>query len=346
MLEFVYEYGLFFAKTVTWIIAIMVVVGSITSLARQMRESQGGDRLEIRHLNRRYEDMGDALNDELLDDAQRKQIEKDRKARDKADAKAAKKGQRSPRTRVFVLKFEGDLAASAVDELREEITALLQVAKPEDEVLLRLQSEGGMVHSYGLAASQLVRIRDHGLRLTIAVDMVAASGGYMMVCVAHRIIAAPFAILGSIGVVAQLPNFNRLLKKHEVDFELHTAGDHKRTLTLFGENTEAAREKFRQELEDTHLLFKRFVSDYRPQLKMDKVATGEHWFGRQALELKLVDDLRTSDDFLLERSKDADLYTVEFKPRRSLPERLAHNWARMRSQLRPSMEGGSWMHRR
>lgn len=341
MLEFVFDYGLFLAKAITWVVAIVFVVGSIAGLARQMREQQGGDRLDVRHLNQRYEDLADALNSELLSEHERKAEEKARKQREKSEAKAAKKGHKPPRPRLFVLEFDGDIGASDVDQLREEITALLQVARDDDEVLLKLESEGGMVHAYGLAASQLVRIRDRGLRLTVAVDKVAASGGYMMACVAHRIIAAPFAIVGSIGVVAQIPNFNRLLKKHEVDFELHTAGEHKRTLTLFGENTPAAREKFQQELDDTHLLFKRFVTEYRPQLKIDKVATGEHWFGRQALDLKLIDELRTSDDYLLTQSKDAELYRIQFKPQRSLPERLAHNWTRLQRALQPKLSRSS-----
>jgi serine protease SohB len=212
-----------------------------------------------------------------------------------------------------------------VENLREEISAVVQVARPSDEVLLRLESSGGMVHTYGLAASQLRRIRQAGIRLTAAVDEVAASGGYMMACVADRIIAAPFAVIGSIGVVAQLPNFNRFLREHNVDFELHTAGEYKRTLTLFGENTEAARAKFREEIEDTHALFKTFVTDNRPQLDIAQVATGEHWYGSRALERKLVDAIQTSDDYLLAASKDKDIYEVRFKRRQGLPERLAHS---------------------
>jgi serine protease SohB len=200
-------------------------------------------------------------------------------------------------------------------------------------VLLRLESEGGLVHAYGLAASQLQRIRERKLRLTAAVDKVAASGGYMMACVADHIIAAPFAVVGSIGVIAQLPNFNRLLKKHEVDFELHTAGEYKRTLTLFGENTDAARAKFREELEDTHALFKAFVADNRPALDLEKVATGEHWFGARALALRLVDELKTSDDFLLERSASADLVHLAFRRKHSLTERIAHGLARLGSAI-------------
>src|SRR5699024_4687864 len=154
---------------------------------------------------------------------------KARKKTRKAEKKAAKAGHQHVKPRLFVLNFDGDVRATGVRDLREEISAVLQVARKEDEVLLRLESPGGVVNGYGLAASQLTRVRQHGIKLTIAVDKVAASGGYMMACVGDRIVAAPFAIVGSIGVVGQVPNFNRWLKERDVDFEMHTAGNYKRT---------------------------------------------------------------------------------------------------------------------
>ena len=233
MSEFFFNYGLFLAKAVTWVAAILFVVAAIANLVRHARQHMGGDHLDIKNLNDRFRDLADAVHHTVLTPDEFKQLEKTRKADDKARAKAEKKGQTPPRSRVFVLDFDGDLHASAVDSLREEISAVLQVAREKDEILLRLESEGGLVHGYGLAASQLVRIRDRKIALTAAVDKVAASGGYLMACVADTIVAAPFAIVGSIGVVAQMPNFNRLLKKHDVDVELHTAGQYKRTLTVF-----------------------------------------------------------------------------------------------------------------
>ncbi len=323
MLEYFLQYGLFLAKAVTVVVAIAVVIGLLFNTIRHAREF-ASEHLEVKNLNRRFEQMADVLNHELLSEHERKAYLKARKAEHKQRAKAAKLGK-APRPRVFVLGFDGDIRASDVENLREEISAVVQVARPNDEVLLRLESSGGMVHTYGLAASQLKRLRSAGIRLTAAVDEVAASGGYMMACVADKIIAAPFAVIGSIGVVAQLPNFNRFLKEHKVDLELHTAGEYKRTLTLFGENTEAARAKFREELEDTHTLFKAFVLDNRPQLDMQKVATGEHWYGSRALERKLVDSIQTSDDYLLAASKDKDIFEVKYKRRQALPERLAHS---------------------
>ena len=269
LLEFVYEYGLFLAKAATLVAALLILIGAVVGAARQLRGGDAGDRLEVTHLNERLREMAEALESTLLDEAERKQRDKQRKREEKAAAKARSKGQAPVRDRVFVIDFDGDLRASAVAELREEITAILQVGGKEDEVVLRLESEGGLVHGYGLAASQLARLRDSGLRLTVAVDKVAASGGYLMACVAHKIIAAPFAILGSIGVVGQLPNFNRLMKKHDIDYEMHTAGEFKRTLTVLGENTDSSREKFREELEETHTLFKRYVAEYRPSLPID-----------------------------------------------------------------------------
>ncbi|MGH8445271.1 MAG: protease SohB, partial [Solimonas sp.] len=292
MSEFLTAYGLFLAKAVTWVTAIGIVTILLLSLIRAARGGGAPERLDVRNLNRRYEDLADTIRDEILGEAELKQLDKQRKADAKAQARQAKQAKQAKagepgKPRIYALQFRGDLQASAVDSLREEISAVLQVARPgHDEVMLRLDSEGGMVHGYGLAASQLVRLRTAGIRLTVAVDKVAASGGYLMACVADRIVAAPFAIVGSIGVVAQLPNFHRLLKRLDVDYELHTAGDFKRTLTVFGENTEAGREKFQAEIEETHTLFKRFVGTYRPQLDIERVATGEHWFGSQALDLK------------------------------------------------------------
>lgn len=339
MSEFLSQYPLFLAKSLTWVIALIAIVTVIFALIREARGSGGPERLEIRNLNRRYERLADAIRDEVLDEGQHKTFSKARQTDEKRREKQAKKGRSPDKARVYALQFQGDLQASAVESLREEISAVLQVARPgQDEVVLQLDSEGGMVHGYGLAASQLARLRSAGIRLTVTIDKVAASGGYMMACVADHIIAAPFAIVGSIGVVAQLPNFHRLLKRLDVDYELHTAGDFKRTLTLFGENTDAGREKFKVEIEQTHALFKRFVADYRPQLDIDQVATGEHWFGTQALDLKLIDTLQTSDDHLLERARDTDLFSVQFRRRQKLAQRLSEGLVRLGLGLRRSVE--------
>jgi len=231
----------------------------------------------------------------------------------------------SDRPRSFVINFKGDLKASAVPSLREEVSAVLDVAKDDDEVIVCLENHGGVVHEHGLAASQLARIRDREIPLTVCVDKVAASGGYLMACVASRIYVAPFAILGSIGVLAQIPNFNRLLDSHGIDFEQVTAGKYKRTVTMFGENTDEDRAKLKEELEDVHALFKAAVSKYRPDLDLDKVATGEHWYGTTALELGLADEIKTSDEFLIERAADRDLYQLTYRIKQPLQKRLMAN---------------------
>ena len=323
MTEYLLQYGLFLAKAVTLVAAIIFVVGTLATLIRQARE-QLAEQLEIKNINRRYETMTDILNQELMTPDESKELHKQKKKEQKAEAKAAKKGHKPSRPKLFVLNFDGDIRASDVDNLREEISAILQVAKAEDEVLVKIESGGGLVHSYGLAASQLRRLRDKDVRLVTAIDRVAASGGYMMAGVAEHIIAAPFAIVGSIGVIAQIPNFNKVLKKNDIDFEMITAGEYKRTLTMFGENDDKARDKFREEIQDTHELFKEFLLDNRPTLELDKVATGEHWYGKRALDLGLIDEIKTSDDYLLESLKTRDIYSVQFKSRQPLSERLSH----------------------
>lgn len=246
--------------------------------------------------------------------------------------------RRKNNQKIFVLDFKGDIQASAVENLREEITLILATAKAgRDRVVVRLESPGGMVHGYGLAAAQLVRLRDAGFHLTICVDKVAASGGYMMACIANEIISAPFAVVGSIGVVAQVPNFNRLLKQHNVDFELYTAGQYKRTVTMFGENTPEGKAKFEEELQQTHVLFKHFVEKYRPQLNVDKVATGEHWYGQDALDLNLVDKLETSDEYLLALLPQHDVYVINTRKKATLGEKLGLQAAQMADSLIPAV---------
>lgn len=329
MQDLLLQYGLFLAKTLTWVVAIVAVVALIANVIRENR-GQVGERLEVKHLNERYKDMAEVLNLDLLDEAEHKALDKQRKAEAKAEKKAARRGEAPPpKPRLFVLDFDGDIEASQVGALREEVSALLQVAKTDDAVLVRLESGGGIVHSYGLAASQLRRIRDRGIRLIVSIDKVAASGGYMMACVADEIVAAPFAVVGSIGVVAQMPNFHRLLDKNAIDIELHTAGEYKRTLTMFGENTDAARAKFKQELDEIHTLFKAFVSDNRKSLVIDRVATGEHWYGTQALELGLIDRIRTSDDLLLDAIGQRDVYEIHFRVKRGLREQLIGTLSRL-----------------
>ena len=316
-MEFLTEYGLFLAKIITVVIAVLAATAGVLALSsRSHRKAK--ESIEIKHLNRHYENLADTLQAAMLPKKKFKETLKARKKQHKAKEKAA-----TERTRqVFVLNFHGDLRAMAVASLREEITALLTVAVPEDEVVLRLESAGGLVHAYGLAASQLARIRDRTIKLTVTVDKVAASGGYMMACVADRIIAAPFAVVGSIGVLSQLPNFNRLLRENHIDYEQFTAGEYKRTVTLFGENTDKGREKFQEEIEDTHQLFKDFVKQHRSVVDIAKVSTGEHWYGARALELKLIDELRTSDDYLLEASRSADLFEITYAAKKPLLARL------------------------
>ncbi|WP_271273957.1 protease SohB [Aliamphritea hakodatensis] len=329
MVDFFANYGLFLAKSVTVVAAIIVVIAGIAALSSRNKSSAEGV-LNIDSLNDTLEDMEDALREAVLDSdlykAQQKAEKKKLKQEAKARKKALKKGE-SPeeedRRRVFVIDFDGDIKASELEPMREEITAILTLATEKDEVVVRLESPGGMVHTYGLAASQLERIKRQGVPLTVCVDKVAASGGYMMACLADKIIAAPFAILGSIGVVAQLPNFHRLLKKYDVDYEVLTAGEYKRTMTVLGENTDKGREKFIEDLEDTHLLFKEFVGEFRPQVDLEKVATGEVWFGRRSLDVKLVDELQTSDEYLIAACQDADVFTVRYEYKKNLQERLS-----------------------
>lgn len=328
-------YGIFILEILTILLVIAAIVAMII-LAKQRNATHHGE-LVVTDLSEEFKETVKHLRDFQLSEEELKQAEKAEKKAKKQEAKALKaklkNGEKeTPKPCVYVLDFKGDISASETTALREEISAIINVAKADDEVLLRLESPGGVVHGYGLAASQLARLKQKGIKLTVAVDKVAASGGYMMACVADKIVSAPFAIIGSIGVVAQIPNIHRLLKKHDVDVDVMTAGEFKRTVTVLGENTEKGKQKFQAELEETHRLFKQFVAQNRPHLDVDKVATGEHWFGQQALELQLVDELATSDDIILKKMKDKSVISVKYKVKKPLLQKIG-------KQAEESIEG-------
>ena len=342
MLDFLYEYGLFLAKVVTFCVAAVVVIGFLVMAGQNRRQLSKAGHIEVRNLNDEFEDMTDTLDHAMMDKFQFKQFRKSQETadklqtkQDKADAKKQAKQIKAegssglgeeelPATkkRTFVLDFDGDVKASAVEFLRHEISAIISVAKVTDEIIMRLDSSGGMVHTYGLAASQLGRINTANIPLTICVDQIAASGGYMMACMANHITAAPFALVGSIGVVAEVPNVHRLLKKHSIDVEVLTAGEHKRSLTIMGENTRKGRDKFVEDLQQTHGLFKSWVKQQRPQLDLEQVANGDVWYGQQAIDLGLVDAVGTSDEVLQEAVKDSDVLLIEYVAKKTMGEKF------------------------
>lgn len=312
-MEILEQFGLFAAQTLVIVLAIASIIILIAVLAAK---AQDKPEIEIELLHKKYKLFAKILKTATLN----KEEQKEEKKKEKKELKEKK---HEHVRKVFVLDFNGDIKASAVEHLRQEVTAILNAATPRDEIVLRLESPGGVVHGYGLAASQLLRIRDKGIPLTVCIDKVAASGGYLMSCTANKILCAPFAIVGSIGVVAQLPNFHRILKKHDVDYKEYTAGEFKRTVSLLGEITPKGEEKFREQLEATHRLFKNFVQTNRPAIDMTKVATGEYWYGQDAKELGLVDEIRTSDDYLLSQADNNQIIKVSFEKKQKLAEKLS-----------------------
>ena len=320
-MEFLANYGLFLLKAITIVAAVGMIIGLIASAGRKQKSNTAAN-ISVTHVNERLDEMAETIKTSILDEKTLKEQEKRKKKEKKEEKKQKKSPGNEEKKTVYLIDFNGDIKASAVDQLREVISAILLTAKEQDEIVLTLESGGGMVHSYGLAASQLDRIRQRNIPLTICVDKVAASGGYMMACVANKVCAAPFAVIGSIGVVAQLPNFHRLLKKNDIDFEMYTAGEYKRTLTVFGENTDKGREKFTEDLELTHQLFKDFVSQQREAVDIDKVATGEIWFGSKALSMNLVDEITTSDDYITRLAKEHPVYQVEYTTKKTLREKI------------------------
>ena len=314
-MEILVDYLIFLLKVFT--IALAITLPLLIIIGSSKNKSQQKGKLSITNLSDKFEDMGNALKGSLMNPKELKKFNKDL-SKDKK-----KKNKTENEETVFVLNFNGDIQASEVEKLKQEVNSILLSESECKEVVLKVESGGGSAYAYGLCAAELKRLVDNEISLTVCIDKVAASGGYLMSCVATKIIAAPWAIVGSIGVIAQLPNFHRLLKKNSIDFEMHTAGAFKRTLTTLGENTEEGREKFKSELEDLHLIFKNFVKEQRPQVDTEVVATGEVWQGEEAVKVGLVDSLETSDNYLVNLSKEAKLLEIEFVEKKNLTERFA-----------------------
>ena len=313
-MEQLIEIGVFFGKflVVFFFIAALAILATGLAMKSKMKPD-----LQVENLNEHLNEIETSIQSVVLS-------KKELKEQLKANKKKSKTESQNQR-RIFLLKFDGDIKASAVKELRDEITAVITVAKPIDEVVLLIESPGGTVHGYGLAAAQILRLKKAGLNVVAAVDKVAASGGYMMACTAHKIIAAPFAIIGSIGVLAQVPNFHKLLKKNNVDYEEISSGEYKRTVSLLGEITEKGRSKFQEQIVETHGLFKSFVERERPQVDISQVATGEYWFGSRAKELRLVDEIMTSDEYLYSQKDSAQIFSIKYVPKKKLSEKLSES---------------------
>lgn len=311
-MEQLIEFGLFAGKAIVILLVALIIM---ITMAVLIAKSKHGEKIEITHINKKLEKYALALKSACFNKKMLKNEIKNLKKKSKKKSKDKKN--------VFLIDFDGDIKADQVESLRDEITTVLQVAQKGDEVILNLESPGGMVHTYGLAAAQLERIKKKELKLTVCVDKVAASGGYLMACVADRILASPFAIVGSIGVLAQVPNLHKFLKKHDVDYKEYTAGEYKRTITMFGEITDKKQEKFVEQIQETHNLFKNFVNKNRPSLDLEKVATGEYWYGQQAIDLGLIDDIKTSDEYILEHLEKSEIYQVKIQEKKKLNEKIS-----------------------
>jgi serine protease SohB len=323
-MHFLNQYGLFLLEIITIVIALLLSIAGILSIISKNKPAE--EKLEIVKLNEKYEDIAEELQSEILGKKAFKVFQKNiKKNRRVAEKSAMKDSHLLEKRRTFVLHFLGDIHATAVENLREEISALLTIATSRDEVVVTIESGGGTVHGYGLGASQLQRIRDKNIRLTVCIDKVAASGGYLMACVADQILAAPFAIIGSIGVVMQMPNFHRLLKKNNIDYETLTSGEYKRTLTLFGEKTDKGRKKCLDELEEIHVIFKQHIATHRHHVNLNEIGTGEHWLAKRALELQLIDGLMTSDDYLMKSCEDNDVFEITYSRKKKLIEKLSES---------------------
>jgi serine protease SohB len=216
---------------------------------------------------------------------------------------------------IAVVSFDGDVRATKRKIVSALIDELIVNKDKLSEAVVVVNSPGGSVAEYGLLYAEMERIRAAGISLTVCIDTYAASGGYLMSLPANRIVAAPFAFVGSVGVVAYSPNIHRLLKKHDIEPRLFTAGEFKRTVTLIGDDDEEAKQHFQHQLESLHGLFLAAVKKYRTGANFEKIGTGDHWTAEesQTQNLGLVDHIATSREYLLKLNADRDLVHLSQK---------------------------------
>ena len=366
MNEFMEQYWSFYHAGVTiFLFAGLTLLIKLVFFKRKRRKKE--PHLKFKHWNQRFENDFERLENELhvapflpkeaiklLMKARKKEV-KEEKRKDKENSvktistirEKLKDGLKSEEVLkqhsncVYVLTFIGSIMASEVEQLRDQISFLLQIAQPADEIVVRLTSPGGAVPQYGLASSQLERLKQAGLRCVVCVDTVAASGGYMMAAVADKIIAAPFAIIGSIGVVAGIPNFHRVLQKNEVDYHLFTAGKYKRTVTPFTEVTDEGKQKLQDDITAIHDAFKRLIKEGRPDVDIEEIATGEYWLASQAKEKGLVDEIMTSDDYLGSKLDDCEVIEITTETEQNRIEKLIEGGASLFRQWTSSKIPGS-----
>jgi len=314
--EMLLNVGAFSLKSL--VLGLVVFGGLLMVISAAMKAKAHEKELEVEDLSEKSKKQTLTIQARILPPKDFKKLLK----KEKKSLKDEKKHHDKPK--LFVLSFKGDMKASQVDQLRTQVSSVIEVSNPQkDQVLVCIESPGGMVHGYGLAAAQLKRMREKGLHVVAAVDQVAASGGYLMAAVAHEIIAAPFAVVGSIGVVAQVPNIHRLLKKHDVDYEEVTSGKFKRSISYLGKITDEGREHFEKKIGDTHELFKSFVKESRPQLDLEEVGNGDHWYGSEALKLGLIDRIQTSDDFIMESLHSKHVIQIKTPESKNLVKKFA-----------------------
>lgn len=312
-MDYLYDISLFFLKSLIIVVGLLVVI-LIPMIQSQKRKAGKKKKLELENLKNRFKPYIQEFHQAHMNKKKYKNYLKQLKKKEPIESEKEKPNS-------FLISFTGDKMATQVESLRDEVSLILNIAKPEDEVILLLESPGGAVASYGLAASQLVRLRDR-LKLTICVDTVAASGGYLMASTGHQIISAPFALVGSIGVLFQTPNIHEFLKKRDISFEEITAGKYKRTITPFGKITEEKKQKLQEQIDLVYFQFKNFLKKYRENLDFEKVATGEVWLGAEALKLHLVDKIQCSDDYIMEALKTRNVYKIKLKEEKKLWEKF------------------------
>lgn len=278
------------------LLAVMIAFALLGLLSRKNAQARGNKQAAAHNLTKVHPDLVYNLRAALANQPARNKLSRARPASGKVTA---------------VLRFEGDTMATGRQDFARMVDEVLHNKERIQRVIVVVNSPGGGVSVYGQMFAGMERMRNAGVDVTACVDTYAASGGYLMSVPAQRIIAAPFAMVGSIGVVSEFMNFNKLLRRLGVEPMTITAGELKRTVTPLSEVTEENKAAYKAQLEAIHRQFIAVVKKYR-EVDADRVCTGNHWTAAESVELKLnlVDGLATSQEYLFEANQTEDLVTI------------------------------------
>ena len=176
-------------------------------------------------------------------------------------------------------------------------------------VILRINSPGGGVLESAEVYDKILKVKATGKPVYVSMGSMAASGGYYISAPADKIFASNETLTGSLGVIMQGYNYEKLAQKYGVEFETIKSGPYKDIMSPTREMTAEERKILQSMVDNMYNEFVRIIAEGRgmSQKEVRKLADGRVYDGRQAKQVKLVDEIGRLDDVIASMKKDLDI---------------------------------------